>query len=98
LKGLKSLQKHIKAGELCVVQTDKSKRFAILSKDQYLQSGLHHTKGHLEIEAKRVKRIQNFVNDHVFWLSIMTNMGSNQMIFIFYMHALRLFSSANTVK
>ena len=60
LKGLKSLKRRIKAGELVVCDTDKSRRFAILSRDQYVKSGLVHTVNDLEIseshssESKRL--------------------------------------------
>ena len=38
---------------------------------------MQHTKKDLEIDPKRVKRIQNTVNDHVKWLGEMSNLGSN---------------------
>ena len=44
IRGLKSLKKRIEAGEICVCPTDKSKRFAVLTREQYLKSGRAHTK------------------------------------------------------
>ena len=60
-----------------VVDTDKSKRFSILSRDQYIESGLVHTRNDKEIDFERVKRIQNYVNDHSYWISEITNCGLN---------------------
>ena len=46
---LKSLKKRIDSGQLVVAQTDKSKKFAIITQEQYVASGLVHTKKDLEI-------------------------------------------------
>ena len=35
-RGLKSLRKRIRNGELCIAQSDKSSKLCVLSKDQYL--------------------------------------------------------------
>ena len=43
IKAMKTLKDRIKEGELIVSQTDKSSRFAVLSKQQYLESGKVHT-------------------------------------------------------
>ena len=66
--GLRSLKQRIKEG-IVVCQTDKTKRFAILTPEQYLESGLTHTKNDIEIEPTGVTKIQKCVNNHVFWLS-----------------------------
>ena len=42
LKGLKSLQKRISSGELIICETDKSSKLCVLSRDQYIASGLQH--------------------------------------------------------
>ena len=76
-KGLKSLKGKISKGHLVICETDKSKRFAALTKQQYIESGLQHAKKDLEIEPHRVKRIQNTVNHHVWWVKEMTKVGSN---------------------
>ena len=75
--GLKSLKKRIKEGSIIVCDTDKSKRFSILTKDQYLASGLKHTEKDIEIQPHQVKQIQSVVNDHVWWLKNITNCGAN---------------------
>ena len=77
LKGLASLKKKVREGSLVVGKTDKSKRFAILSRQQYLDSGRQHTQKDIEIDPDKVKRLQNYVNDHVYWLKESTNIGLN---------------------
>ena len=75
--GMRSLNERVAKGEIIVAETDKSKKFAILSRKQYLESGLVHTKDDIEISPDRVKRVQNYVNDHVNWLRVITNIGEN---------------------
>ena len=75
LMGLASLKKRISEGSLVVADTDKSKKFALLTREQYLESGLQHTVNDLEILPDNVKRIQNVVNDHVRWVKEITNIG-----------------------
>ena len=77
VEALKRLKKRISNGSLVLAQSDKSKRFCALTKEQYLKSGLAHTKGDLELDQSQVKRIQTTVNDHTWWLSKITNIGSN---------------------
>ena len=43
-KGLRSLKKRVASGEVVICQTDKSGRFCVLTRDQYLEAGLEHTK------------------------------------------------------
>ena len=57
-KGLKSLKKRIANGDLMVVDTDKSKRFSILSQSQYIESGNVHTSKDIEIAPHQIKKIQ----------------------------------------
>ena len=77
LRGLKSLKKRIKEGSLIVADTDKSKRFACLTREQYVQSGLSHTANDIEITQGQVKRIQTVVNDHTWWLQNILSCGKN---------------------
>ena len=60
-----------------MADTDKSKRFCLLTPQQYLESGTVHTSKDLEISPDNVKRIQRFVNDHVWWFKESTKVGSN---------------------
>ena len=39
LDGIDSLRKRVKEGSLVVATTDKSKKFALLTRDQYIESG-----------------------------------------------------------
>ena len=68
-RGLRSLLKRIKAGEICVTQTDKSGRLCVMTKKQYLAAGRLHTSNDREISWKQVKYLQNQVNNHTWWLS-----------------------------
>ena len=77
LEGLKSLKKRIAEGSLVIACTDKTKRYAALTPDQYIQSGLVHTKDDIEIQATDVKKIQKCVNHHVHWLKEIFNCGVN---------------------
>ena len=77
INGLKSLKKRVEQGNIVVVETDKSKKFALLTREQYIESGLQHTNNDLEIQPENVKRVQNVVNDHVHWLQQITGVGKN---------------------
>ena len=46
---LKSLKTRIKTGQIIVSQTDKSSRFSVMSRTQYLESGQIHTKNDKKI-------------------------------------------------
>ena len=69
IDALRSLKDRMKEGELVVTQTDKSSRFAVLTQQQYLESGKVHTKKDKEISWKEVRYIQTQINSHVWWLS-----------------------------
>ena len=60
-----------------MAETDKSRRFLILSKEQFLKTVLQHTENNLEIDQVRVKMIQNNVNDHVWRFKSMSNIAKN---------------------
>ena len=68
-EGLESLKKRVKEGEIVVAQTDKSSRFTLLTRSQYLQSGLKHTEKDRKITWRDVKKLQRTTNNHVWWLS-----------------------------
>ena len=69
IEAIKSLKEKIKSGEIMVCQTDKSSRFAALTKEQYLRSGNIHTEKDQEITWKEVRNLQSHVNAHVWWLT-----------------------------
>ena len=77
IAGLKSLKSRIQSGDLVVAETDKSKRFSLLTREQYYKSGLKHTQNDFELSESQVKRIQNSVNAHTWWFSEIFNCGSN---------------------
>ena len=67
--GFSSLKERTKAGEICIAQTDKSGRLAIMTSEQYLLAGEKHTKKDKEISWKEVKNLQKHVNNNVWWLA-----------------------------
>ena len=69
MEGLLSLEKKVQKGEIVITSTDKSSRFALLTKEQYLSSGNVHTDKDEKISWDRVKYIQSQVNSHMWWLS-----------------------------
>ena len=77
ISGLKSLKRKIKNGSIFLCETDKSKRFAVLSKSQYIASGKVHTDKDIKISPDEIKRTQNHVNDHTWWLNKIINAGAN---------------------
>ena len=42
-RGMKSLQERVKQGEIVVTETDKSRRFCVLTRSQYNEAGMKHT-------------------------------------------------------
>jgi hypothetical protein len=76
-RGLKSLQKRIKAGELIVAQTDKSGRFSVLSRKQYIEAGEVHTMKDKQIGTEESKMIEHHLNGHMRWWAEMTGIGDN---------------------
>jgi len=67
--GYKSLIKRVRNKELVITSTDKSSRFSIMSREQYLKAGYGHTKKDREISWDMVKYLQSQVNGHMWWLS-----------------------------
>ena len=43
-RGLKSLKKRVDEGEITICQTDKSCRFCVLTREQYMEAGMEHVK------------------------------------------------------
>ena len=77
LAGLKSLKKRVRDGTLIISDTDKSKKFALLTPEQYLAAGEVHTSKDLEISPSEIKKIKNVVNDHTWWFKTIMNVRSN---------------------
>ena len=71
------MRKRVNDGEIFVTESDKSKRFVILTRDQYIRSGRLHTKKDLKIEKDQIHRVQKTVNDHCEWLTNIFMVGEN---------------------
>ena len=76
LEGLKSLQKRVSMGEIVICESDKSAKLCVLSKQQYLASGIEHCRKDLEISLHDVARLQKYVNSNVEWLHDILGTGS----------------------
>ena len=61
--------------EILICLFDKSKRFCVLKKSQYVQSGSKHTQKDVKVSHEQVKTMQNLVNDHSGWLRKIFNLG-----------------------
>ena len=76
LAGLKSLQNRIASNELVVCESDKSSKLCVLSRAQYLASGMQHCNKDLEISITDVARLQKYVNSHVEWFNDIFGTGT----------------------
>ena len=76
-RGLKSLRKRVKEGELVVIPTDKSGNLAVLSRSTYLKAGLSHTKNDKEVTWSEVRESQRELNGHVSMLVKTFKIGSH---------------------
>ena len=56
--GMERLKKRVQAGELLVTETDKARRFCVLTPKQYIDSGLKHTRGDIEISHDQISSVQ----------------------------------------
>ena len=74
-EGLKSLQKRVKSGELIIAQTDKSGKFAVLTREQYLEAAAVHTKNDKVIDLEESRKIENHLNGHMRWWAEMTGLS-----------------------
>ena len=63
-KGLRSLLKQIKAGELVVCKSDKSGKLVVLATEIYKKMGLVHVGDDRLIHYKDTKRIKKILNAH----------------------------------
>ena len=64
MRGLRSLKKRTKEGELVILPTDKTGLFAVMSRETYLECGLKHTKGDTEVGWEELKTAQSELNGH----------------------------------
>ena len=75
IAGMKSLQKRVQNNEIIITETDKSKKFCVLTNEQYYAAGLKHTKNDEKVSCEQVKSVQNYVNDHCMWLRKIFGVG-----------------------
>ena len=75
-RGMKSLQERVKKGELVVTETDKSRRFCVLKRSQYIEAGAKHVNKDKKISHDQLHVVQKLVNDHSKWLRKIFNIGS----------------------
>ena len=76
-RGLKSLKKRVTDGEIIVCQTDKSGRFCVLTRDQYLEAGQAHVVNDRKIDQKEHEEVQRALNGNMRWWSVIWDLGSN---------------------
>ena len=63
--GLKSLRKRIADGELVLLPTDKSGRFAVMSMETYVKAGMVHVKDDIEVGVMEKQANQSRINGAV---------------------------------
>ena len=76
-RGLKSLSERVKNGEIVVVPTDKSGKFAVMSRRAYEESGNKHVKGDLVVGWDDLKEAQTRLNGHVAMMVKIFKIGKN---------------------
>ena len=76
-RGLKSLKKRVAEGEIVVCQTDKSGRFCVLTREQYLEAGQVHVDKDREISLEDQGEIERAVNGHMRWWNTIWSLGSS---------------------
>ena len=74
-KGLKTLKKRIKDEEIIVMKTDKSGKFAITDRENYIEMGKAHTARDREIDIKEIREKERVLNGHTSMWIKMTNLG-----------------------
>ena len=76
-KGLKSLKKRVKEGQIVVVKTDKSGRFSVMSMQEYERAGLVHTAKDTEVTMGFLVKNQRRLNGHMSMLLKTFLVGQN---------------------
>ena len=64
-RGLASLKKKVKDGNLIIVQTDKSGSFAVMSMKEYERAGKKHTDKDIEVDLNFLVENQRRINGHI---------------------------------
>ena len=76
-QGLKSLQKCVANNELIICQTDKSGKFAVLTREQYITAGKVHTCKDQEITREVSENIERHLNGHKRWWESISNLSAD---------------------
>ena len=75
-RGLKSLKKRVKMGEIVVLPTDKSGCLAVMSGETYKEAGMMHTTRDVQVGWREVRDSQRELNGHVSMLIKIFKIGS----------------------
>ena len=75
--GLKSLQKRVAEGELVILPTDKSGRFAVMSMATYIAAGMVHVKDDMEVGLDERRANQKVINGAVSMLLKIFQVGKD---------------------
>ena len=76
-RGIKSLKKRIREGELVVLETDKSNRFCVTTIDNYRSMGEVHTKNDRKITREEMIENEKTINSHAAMMRKMFNFGQS---------------------
>ena len=74
--GLKNLHKKVKDGFLIIAQTDKSGRFAIFTREEYIRAGEKQTDKDKEVSLGYAEQNQQLLNGLMEWLSSVINLDN----------------------
>ena len=73
--GIKKLEKHVKAGKIVILQTDKSGKLAACDLETYEKMGAEHIRGDIRVSWKNVMDNQKEIHGHLNCLNKVFNTG-----------------------
>ena len=82
LEGIKSLRRRIKDEDLVIMETDKSKKLSIMTKENYVLSTDPHTNDDLTITNEDLRHIEKTLNGHALQFSRACLISYNQGDFV----------------
>ena len=71
------MKKRVAYGELIICQTDKSGRFCVLTREQYLEAERVHVDKDRKIDLEEQKEVERAVNGHMRWWNEIWSLGGN---------------------
>ena len=71
------MSKKIKEGDIIICETDKSGKLCAVTRSAYLEMGLKHTVGDVEILNDEINKIQAKLRGHTSMWCKMAGVGSN---------------------